>query len=67
MSKIEMAALIILTISAAALVVLAVHWDQQDRKPLDPPLVMPEPAYRPKHADWGPTTLLRRPRGETRD
>lgn len=72
MSPIEIAALAILLASAILLVILAIAWNVQDRRPLDPP--MPEPAelerltlpppseiYQGQHRDWGPTTRLRPP------
>lgn len=59
---IEVAALIVLAMCAVGLVILGVAGDVWDRRPLDPPLPAPEPEHRPRHAAWGETTRLRRPR-----
>lgn len=62
MTVLEMTALAIILASAVFLVIMAIIWDVQDRRPLDPPEPAPEPpVYRGQHRDWGPTTRIRRP------
>jgi hypothetical protein len=62
MSMLEATALAIILAIAVALVILAIVWDAQDRRPLDPPEPAPEPPpYRGAHRNWGPTTRLRPP------
>lgn len=62
MTAFEAAALGILAFCAAAIVVLAVVWDYNDRRPPDPPEPEPVQDHQPRHAAWGATTRLKPPR-----
>jgi len=67
MTTFEITALAIIGACAVIIVLLGVHWDVQDRKPLDPPPIRPRPPYRARHSTDGETTRLKPPPMRYRD